>query len=138
MIHSPNFITLSGYFYTLPYITQADKILADTKDGLIKLLMPELAQYEIGNVLINKKLRLSDVKESLTFFYKIPIFFYKENYRLAVLTAQIAFKYGITFYDAAFIALAKDQKADLVTDNPKQQKKYQDKKVKVIPLKNYK
>ena len=100
--------------------------------------MPELAQYEIGNVLINKKLRLSDVKESLTFFYKIPIFFYKENYRLAVLTAQIAFKYGITFYDAAFIALAKDQKADLVTDNPKQQKKYQDKKVKVIPLKNYK
>ena len=120
------------------YIRQADKILADTKDGLVKLLMPELAQYEIGNVLINKKLRLSDVKEALNFFYKIPISFYKESYKLAILTAQIAFKYGITFYDAAFIALAKVQKAVLVTDNPKHQKKYQGKEVKVIPLKNYK
>lgn len=120
------------------YITQADNILKDTKDGLVKLLMPELAHYEIGNVLVNKKLGLLDVKEALTYFYKIPISFQEEDYELALSTTQIAFKYGITFYDASFISLAQRLKANLVTDNPKHQKKYKGKEVKVISLKDYK
>jgi len=118
------------------YIKQADKILSFVKEGRAKLLMPELAKYEIGNVLLNKKLSQQDVEQSLYIFYKIPINFYQETYALSLLTSRIALDKQITYYDASFMALAKEQKAVLVTDNPK----HQNKKIsglKVVSLQNY-
>ena len=50
-------------------------------------------------------------------------------------SVEIAESAGITYYDASFMALAKQEKATLVTDNPKHQRKIQG--IKVIALKNY-
>lgn len=119
------------------YIGQADKVLKDLKAGFVELFMPELVKYEIGNVLLNKKLTLNDIKRSIALFYKIPIKFNKEDVVSSVVTAQIAFKYGITYYDASFIALAQKLEATLITDNPKHQNKYKGKEIKIISLKNY-
>lgn len=117
-------------------LEQADKLLEDARAGVVNLLAPELSRYEIGNAILKKKLDLAKALESLATSYQLPITFISESEELAKETYKIAQEQGITFYDASFMALAKDQNADLVTDNPK----HQDKKISglsVTPLKNY-
>lgn len=116
-------------------LDQADELLLDAQAGSVNLLAPELSKYEIGNALLNKKLDLPQAYESLGTIYQLPITFIPETEDLANQTYRIAQHGRITYYDAAFVALAKREKAILVTDNPKHQGKQLD--VKVIPLKNY-
>ena len=116
-------------------LDQADKLLADAQGGTISLLAPELSKYEIGNALLNKKLDLAKAYQSLGTVYQLPITFVSETEELANQTYQIAKLGSITYYDAAFVALAKRENAVLVTDNPKHQARQLD--VKVIPLKDY-
>lgn len=117
-------------------LEQADKLLEDARVGKVSLLAPELSKYEIGNAILKKKLDLPKAHESLSVAYQLPITFIPESEDLSKETYKIAKDFGITYYDASFMALAKEQKADLVTDNPK----HQNKKISglsVISLKNY-
>lgn len=117
-------------------IDKAEKVLMDAREGNVVLLVPELAKYEIGNaLLLSKKLTSSQMKEAFSFLYSLPLKFFPHLLDLAESTYQIARKATITYYDASFIALAKQEDAILVTDNPKHQAKQLD--VKVIPLKEY-
>ncbi len=117
-------------------VSQADVILNHAQDKGNILLAPELAKYEIGNALLMKK-QLSQEDAVITFnaFFTLPIQFVSQSKNLSVETYRIARAEKITFYDACFIALAKQEGADLVTDNPKHQAKT--KEVKVIPLSEY-
>ncbi len=119
-------------------VDKAEEILADSQSGEIELLVPELAKYEVGNVLlIRKKLTLFQIEETLSFLYALPIQFITHSLELAKSTYEIAQAAQITYYDASFVALAKREKALLVTDNPKHQSRQVDIDVKVIPLKDY-
>jgi len=80
---------------------------------------------------------LNETLGSLATYHHIPIQFIAQDEQQAKDAMRIAYENKITFYDASFIALAKDQKADLVTDNPKHQNKYKGKEVRIVPLKNY-
>ena len=120
----------------------ADKILEDAQRGKLQLITSDLAKYEVGNVLlVHKKLSAKDAEKTFTNFYNLPIEFVSTNEELALkiyLTANHATNNGkvkITYYDSAFVALAKQENATLVTDNPKHQAKI--KGVKVIPLEKY-
>ncbi|MEK7458470.1 MAG: type II toxin-antitoxin system VapC family toxin, partial [Patescibacteria group bacterium] len=73
--------------------------------------------------------------ESLATVYQLPITFVSESEELAKETYRIAQKEGLTYYDASFIALAKQQRALLITDNPKHQGKSTE--VEVKSLKDY-
>ena len=117
-------------------IDKAEKLLKDFQDEKVQLIAPELAKYEVGNVLIYSK-KLSSVQGQiiLRHFYSLPIKYISETESLAFDTYEISLKLKITYYDAAFISLAKRYNASLVTDNPKHQKNTED--VKVIELKNY-
>ena len=117
-------------------IDKAEKLLKDFQDEKVQLIAPELAKYEVGNVLIYSK-KLSSVQGQiiLRHFYSLPIKYISETESLAFDTYEISLKLKITYYDAAFISLAKRYNAALVTDNPKHQKNTED--VKVIELKNY-
>jgi len=117
------------------YLKQADKLLKDAQAGTVNILAPELSKYEIGNALLNKCLDLPKAYESLGTVYILPIIFIPETRELAIQTYRFALQSGITYYDATFVALAKREKAVLVTDNPKHQGKQLD--VAVVPLKNY-
>lgn len=118
-------------------LEKSDKLLADALESQVELLAPELAKYEVGNVLLfSKKLSPQDMEIPLHALYVSPIQFIAESEELAKETFDLAFKLGITYYDASFIALAKQENASLVTDNPKHQGKTR--KVQVIPLKDYK
>jgi len=118
------------------YLKQADKILKDVQAEKSAIIMPELAKYEVGNALLNKQMSLVNTMGSLATYYSIPIQFIPQDQKQAQEAMQIAMKNQVTFYDAAFLALAKEQKANLVTDNPKHHKK-KITGVKVVVLKDY-
>lgn len=118
------------------YLEQAETLLKEARNGKIELLAPEIAKYEVGNALLaGKKLSYSEGKEALDLLFSLPISFYLASFELAQNTYLIADRAGITYHDASFIALAQQEKATLVTDNPKHQRKI--KEIKVIPLAEY-
>ena len=118
------------------YTAQADKILKNVENGKAYLLMPELAKYEVANALLHKEMSISHTLGSVATYYSIPIQFIPQEQQQAQIAMQIAYDNKVTFYDASFMALAKEQNAVLVTDNPKhQQKKVEG--LTVISLKDY-
>lgn len=118
------------------HIKQADEILKNVQDEKTYLIMPELAKYEVGNALLNKQMSLPDTIGSTATYYHIPIQFVPQDQQQAESAMKIAHEHNVTFYDASFMALAKLKNADLVTDNPKHQKK-KIPGLKVVSLEHY-
>lgn len=117
-------------------LEQSSKLLEEALDGKIELLAPELARYEVGNVLLKtKKLTPQEASISLGTAYAIPVTFVSETEDLAKQTFELAYKHSLTYYDAAFLSLAKQYDATVVTDNIKDQGRPLD--IKVVPLKDY-
>lgn len=118
-------------------IEQANKILSDVQNGQVNLITPELAKYEVGNVLLFSK-KLSKAQAKLTFdeFFKLPLTFINISGILSTKAFELASDYRITFYDAVFLALADLQQTTLITENIKHQGKT--KNIQVIPLADYK
>ena len=116
-------------------LEQADKILAQARNNEIRLIAPELAKYEVGNVLITKGVSALDAQTALTTLYLIPITFITESLDLALETYLLSDSLKVTYYDASFLSLANQYNASLVTENVKHQGKDTD--VIVIPLKDY-
>jgi predicted nucleic acid-binding protein len=117
-------------------IIQADKILMKAQNSELIIFTSELAKYEIGNaLLIHKELSPEDASGVFENFFNLPIQCISHSPALAKETYVIARKEKITFYDASFIALAKQENAVLITDNPKHQGKT--KKIPVVSLADY-
>jgi len=104
----------------------------DEAEGWLKLLekqeaeiyLPALVKYELANALLKgKKLFYKEAELALKIFYSLPLIFVEENLELAELSYKFAEKLGISYYDACFLALAKTQKAILVTANPRHHQK---------------
>jgi predicted nucleic acid-binding protein len=118
------------------YIEQADKVLKDAELNKIIIIAPELAKYEVGNVLLmGKHLSVDQATSVLSQFYKLPISFIEDNPVVAEQTVSLAIGENVTYYDASFMSLASQYEAVLITDNIKDQAKPD--KIKVIPLKDY-
>lgn len=117
-------------------LKEADKVLADALEDKVELLAPELAKYEVGNVLLTRKKLSSKVAEiPIRALFASPIQFIPESEDLARETFSLAESLKITYYDASFMSLAQQYNATLVTENVKHQAKSE--KVKVISLKDY-
>lgn len=124
-------------------LQEADQVLRDAQNGKTQLFAPELAKYEIENILlIKKKISLPEAKVSLASLHNLPIKFVAETEELALGTFKIAYEarstgaLQVTYYDSSFAALAKEKNATLVTDNAKHQKLIGN--VTVIALEDYK
>lgn len=118
-------------------IPQANKILQDAKEEKIELFTSELAKYEVGNALLTKKhLTPAQASISLATIQSLPVQFVTETEESAKQTYELGYAHKLTYYDAAFITVAKQYNAILITDNIKHQGKT--KEVKVIALKDYK
>lgn len=118
------------------YLQEADKILEDARENKILLIAPELAKYEVGNVLLfGKNLSPSQAEIVLEEFYSLPLSFIPESEKQAIDTFTLASDLKITYYDAAFLSLTKQYDATLITDNIKHQGR--NSSIKVVPLKNY-
>ena len=114
-------------------IDEADRLMESAIKGETELLAPELSKYEIGNVLLkSKKLTYDQALISLGTAYALPITFINESYELAKQTYFYADTLDITYYDASFLAIAKEYNAILITENTKHQGKTNDVLVKSI------
>ena len=117
-------------------LKQSDKLLQKARDGDIELVAPELAKYEVGNVLLKgKQLTPAQAKISLGTVYALPITYVADSQELAEETYSLAHNLGITYYDASFMSLAKQHDAVLVTENIKHQAKSG--RIKVTSIKDY-
>jgi predicted nucleic acid-binding protein len=93
-------------------------------------IVPALFFYEIANVLRYKpEFGIKDIKEIHSalsgFGFRVePL---KEE--LADLTVELAFQYGITIYDASYIAISSRNKCDFVTADEKLNNKLAGEKV---------
>lgn len=68
-------------------------------------------------------------------FYTLPIHFLPEFEELSADSFHLAHSLGITYYDAAFLAVAKYYDATVITENIKHQGKTTE--IEVISLKDY-
>lgn len=119
------------------FLKQADQLLKDVQQAKLALFAPELARYEVSNVLLKGK-QLSP-RQFVTVgqtFRSLPITFVVESSSLAQSCYIIAHKSQMTYYDASFLAVAQQLDAVLVTDNLKHQGKYA--AIEVIALGEYK
>ncbi len=117
-------------------LEEADKLLSDALKNNIEIFAPELAKYEVGNVLLyGKKLSPKETEIPFHVLFVSPTQFIPQSEELAKETFKIASDLGITCYDASFLSVAQQLGASLVTDNIKHQGKT--KKIKVVCLKDY-
>lgn len=117
------------------HLGQADQLLQDVGKGKVVLHTLELAKYEVGNALNYKGMEETATLTAISLFYSLPLIFHQMDEELALDTGEIAEKMKVTYYDASFLALTKDLKANLITDNPKHQKKQ--KGIKVVQISKY-
>lgn len=118
------------------HLAQADQILQDVQAGKVELFTSELAKFEVGNALLKSKtLSSQQAKQPLATLSHLPIEFRRLTTEQANETYALAAQYHLTYYDATFVALAKQQQAPLVTDNVKHQGKA--KGVTVVSLESY-
>lgn len=116
-------------------VSEAAKLVTDCQNGKVELFSPELAKYEVGNALVYKRLADWELNECLGRLFDMPVKFLRTGVKDEKMIGDISLKLKITFYDAAFMALAQKLKVPLVTANPKHHKSFPG--VKVVDLKNY-
>lgn len=118
------------------HVQQAQILLDHIQIGSVTVIVPELVKYEVGNALLKgKQLRIPEAEDALDAFSKLPLHFVSISFDELINIYEIADDLAITFYDATFIALAKNYRATLVTANPKHQKRFPG--INVILLKDY-
>jgi predicted nucleic acid-binding protein len=99
---------------------EALELLRKSKQGEIILSAPEFIIHEVGNVLLKgKKFDALQVLRALTALQKANIEFVVLKKSTIEYTVTFGVKYGLTFYDASYAALAYELQAFLISENPK-------------------
>jgi predicted nucleic acid-binding protein len=116
-------------------IEQADLLLTRATESKLELFAPEMTKYEAGNTILKgKKLDIPQGTAALTAFYSLPIIFLPENDMRMATTFTFAYNHKLSYYDAAYLTLAKELGATLITADKEQASTTL---VKTILLSNY-
>lgn len=96
----------------------AQSLQRDFINHTVELVVPSLIYYEVGSVLTTAQRRFAinknDLKQSLVSFYNLDFKVYQSE-TLLVAAYELTGKYPVSFYDAAYVALAQLLKIDLYT-----------------------
>lgn len=118
------------------HVEQANAILHDLSTGKSNAHAPDIALYEVGNALLKGKgFSIQQAVESFDFLDHLPLMFHPPMPEMMQTAYAIAHAQGTTYYDAAFLALAKMMEGTLVTDNVKHQTGVSG--IAVLPLAQY-
>jgi len=117
------------------HLDQADLVLQKVAKEELGLLTLDLVYYELINALFwGKKLSASKIAEALTVFSQIPMSVFAYEEALLKIGAKLMKKSEVSFYDAAFAALAQKEKCPLLSADEKHHGKLKN----VLLLKDYK
>lgn len=104
------------WFTREPLREEAVTIRRMYSEGAIELEAPSLLFYEVINALrYNPTLGIKDVNTALRLLEDMQIIIHEFSGQLASKAIEIAYKYGITIYDATYVALALIRDATLYT-----------------------
>jgi predicted nucleic acid-binding protein len=96
----------------LPQAFQLRQVLLD---GSVTFTVPELLFYELSNALrYNPSLSSKDVQEALDSVMDMGFVVKGVDKRVMADAISIAFRYGVTVYDAYFLALARTERKPLI------------------------
>lgn len=111
------------------------KLFQQSELGTVLLRAPDLLLYEVGNVLgKSKKLPRGEVVAGITLLQNSQIIFSPLDAIIISYTALFMEKYNLTFYDAAYGALAHTENVPLISANPKDHGKIREITVKALGL----
>ena len=104
------------WFNPEPLRKNALAIRENFRAGEIFLVAPALINYEVANALrYNPKFGIDEVKLALKAMEDLQLEIYQFSSQLADETVQAAFQFGITAYDATYVALALIRRGILYT-----------------------
>ena len=86
----------------------AKALLVEHMEGRAKITIPALLYYEVGNILLFGRSRppIEQASEALAGLYSIPLEVAPLALLSANLTLRLASLYGLSFYDATYVAIA--------------------------------
>jgi predicted nucleic acid-binding protein len=96
-------------------LPQAIQLRQALLEGSVLLTVPELLFYELSNALrYNPSLSSKDVQEALDSVIDMGLVVKGVDKRVMADAISIAFKYGVTVYDAYFLALSRIERKPLI------------------------
>jgi len=96
-------------------LPQAIQLRQALLDGSVLFTVPELLFYELSNALrYNPSLSSKDVQEALDSVIDMGLVVKGVDKRVMADAISIAFKYGVTVYDAYFLALSRIERKPLI------------------------
>lgn len=106
------------------YVAEALEIQQEYLEGLFKVIVPELQIYEIGNI-IRYRTNLTDKEfdDVIECYFSWGFTIYPFTIELAKISYKIAIENNVSFYDAAFISVAKENNCTFLTADRKLFKK---------------
>jgi len=108
------------WFIEEEYSREARLLRDAYRDGLIDLIAPSLLPYEVLNALkYSNVFGEEELKEIAHILDDFQITLYSIEGRLSELSVEIAYRKGVTIYDAAYVALAVESEAPLYTADEK-------------------
>lgn len=117
-------------------LEQAGKVFYDMTEGGIECFAPDLIIYELANtLLLSKKLPIDEAQLKSRELFEFNLKIIRVDILLIQDAIRLAHQYGITVYDATFVATAYQHHAGLITSNPKHHGKIKD--GTVLLLKDY-
>jgi len=111
-----------AFKWLVPAASEADvpaakEMLRDHHDDRCRVTVPSLLYYEVGNILLCGRARPSaaEVESALADLFALPLLVAPPNAVEARACARTAARYGLTFYDGTYLALAEALDCPLVT-----------------------
>ena len=85
-------------------------------NGDLSIIIPDLLIYEFANALrFKSQLDPADVTEMVQSLWSLGLMVVPIDRNLSAATVESAYHYGLTIYDATFVALAQQLSANLIT-----------------------
>ncbi len=114
---------------------RAREVLRRGEAGEVTLHAPDLLLYEVGNALARGKgVSAASVRDALGLLRQSCIEWHALDEEIIEEAALFTERYGITFYDAAYAALADREDAVLLSANPKDHKQIREVRVQTLSL----
>lgn len=107
------------WFIDEPDSNQALAYLNTFQNGRITIIAPSLLFYELGNILVSKKVAVDMVGEVMTMLLNLGLESEDIGLRWFRRIYQNAAEYSITFYDAAYITLLQKENCQFITADKK-------------------
>lgn len=85
----------------------------------LRVIIPELLYYEIGNILLSKKVKENAIDKIAEYLFLLPLEEKQVDLKSFREVAGNAYRFGISFYDASYITLIKQEKCPFITADKK-------------------